>query len=473
MRLISRWIFSLLFLHSIFSPALGQGHRISVCINNLPDSPVILSHRLGMKFFTDDTVKTDQKGCAVFEAGTPLPQGMYQLVLPDKKYVEFFISENQFFSFKTSSKNPSEDVVFGNSRENTVFTVWQHGMNRNRKEISTLQGKLKEGVAVADSARKYAARIKEIQQTIAESWDQVLHDLNGTFAGAFVNGLKPLKFPDNLQNPRSENDMLQRYQFGSSHFFDGVDFNDERLLRTPIFESKLDQYFSQVVAPIPDSIIKMADRVIALAKPKPEIYQFVVQFLLNLYTEPKIMGFDAVYVHLAEKYYLNGGAPWIDASNLQGIRTRVGELKPLLIGNPAPPLEGLVTLSGEAVGLKTVRESILILYFWEPDCSFCKEATPKLLSIYPVLKEKGVEILALNTRTDKESWRQYIEANKLSWINAYSPDKAQNMIRNYNAWSTPKIIILDQARRIIAKDITVENVQPFLDQYFRMTGRKG
>jgi thiol-disulfide isomerase/thioredoxin len=468
MTFLKRWIPGFLVLLFLHGPLTGQGHRITVCVKGLPDSVVILSHRFGMKFFTDDTVRTDHKGCAVIQGEVPLAQGMYQVVLPDKKYVEFFIPENQVFSIKTTAFNPSEDVSFTNSRGNTVFTAWQHGMNRNRKEISALQGKLKQGVEVADSARKYVDRIKEVQLTVSESWDKVVKDLDGTLAGAFVNGLKPLKYPENLQSPRSENEMLKRYQFTSDHFFDGVNFSDERLLRTPLFESKLDQYFSQVIAPVPDTLVKAADRVIAMARLKPEVYQYVVQFLLNLYTEPKIMGFDAVYVYLAENYYLNGRAPWIDPSNLQGIRARVAEIKPLLLGNPAPPLEGLVDPEGQTVTLEGIGKPILILYFWEPDCGFCKEATPQLVALYPSLKENGIEILAINTRTDKESWKQYIEAQKPGWINAYSPGKVQSILKNYNAWNTPKIVILDKDRKIIAKDITIDNVQPFLEQYLRM-----
>jgi len=36
---------------------------------------------------------------------------------------------------------------------------------------------------------------------------------------------------------------LAPYRFVKNHFWDDVLFNDDRLLRTPFFESKLDEYF--------------------------------------------------------------------------------------------------------------------------------------------------------------------------------------------------------------------------------------
>ncbi len=87
---------------------------------------------------------------------------------------------------------------------------------------------------------------------------------------------------------------------------------------------------------MPDSIIPAVERVIAMTGREGETYQFTVQHLLNLYSEPEIMGTDAVYVYMAENYYLNGHASWVDEQNLNEIQWRVNELKPLLIGSPAP-----------------------------------------------------------------------------------------------------------------------------------------
>ena len=51
-------------------------------------------------------------------------------------------------------------------------------------------------------------------------------------------------------------DSLYPYYYVKNHFWDDVVFNDNRLLRTPFFEDKLDEYFKNYVSREPDSIIE-------------------------------------------------------------------------------------------------------------------------------------------------------------------------------------------------------------------------
>ena len=177
------------------------------------------------------------------------------------------------------------------------------------------------------------------------------------------------------------------------------------------------------------------------------------------------MGTDAVYVYIAEKYYLAGQTPWMDSTNLQGIAVRVGELKPLLLGKVAPVLDGLVNTDEQPVEIKNIKSKYLILYFWSPDCSFCKEATPKLNSHYAELKQMGVEVVAVDTHMDKDLWIKFITDNQLNWINVYSPKNARKIVEKFQAFTTPTLYILDAGRRIIAKSISVDQVGPFIKQY--------
>ena len=50
------------------------------------------------------------------------------------------------------------------------------------------------------------------------------------------------------------------------------------------------------------------------------------------------MGMDAVFVHMAEKYYTPELATWVSASQLERVKERAEQLKPILIGQPAIPL---------------------------------------------------------------------------------------------------------------------------------------
>ncbi len=455
---------------SCFS-SFSQGHRITVFLPDLPGKDIILSHRIGLKFFTDDTVRLQQDGHAIFSGDTLLPEGMYQIVLPDKKYIEFFLGPVQFFDLRTRTGALNDSLVFIGSKENSLFISWQNEYAKIRNRTGAIQEKLKKGGLTADSAQILNRDLRTLQAKGNQVWDEYTKALEGTLPGRFIKGLRPFKIPENLSSPKTQDEQYKQYLFIRTHFFDNVDFSDERLVRTPLIETKLDQYFTQLVPPFPDSIISEVKLLIDKARSKPQMFQFVSQYLLNLYSDPKYMGTDAVYVWLAETVYLSGQAFWIDASNLQGIRARVAEMKPLLLGTPAPELVGLLKPDDSPLFLKLIPDRFLILLFWEPDCSHCKEITPKLFKEYVQLKTMGAEVIALNTRTEKDSWIKFIDENKLNWINAYSPTHYREITERYQAWSTPRIFILDHNRKIIGKDISHDQIIPFLKQEIEREGK--
>jgi thiol-disulfide isomerase/thioredoxin len=463
---IKRLSITITFILGFWSSAFsGQGYRIQVSVPDLPEQPVILSHRFGMKFYTDDTVRTDKSGSAVFEGKTTLPRGMYQLVFPDKKFAEFFLDKDQVFSLSTKAANPEATLRFRGSDENTKFVEWQQEYTANRSRSSRIQERLKKGNLPADSSAILKVALQKIQEENNQLWDTAIKELDGTLPGKFIRGLKPVIIPASMGKPGTPENQMAQYEYVRYHFFDGVDFSDDGLLRTPLIETKLDQYFRQIAPPMPDTLIRDAERIIELARPVKDMYQFVVQYLFNLYSDPQIMGTDAVYVFIARKYYLSGQTPWIDSANLNGIRYRVGEIEPLLLGKQAPKLEGLLDRNDKPLDIGQIRSKYLILYFWSPECGFCKEATPKFVKLYPELKKMDVEVLAINTRLDKGEWMKFIDEHQLDWMNVYCPQTVKEIMEKYQAFSTPTIYILDSQRRIIGKNISWEQVMPFFKQY--------
>ena len=89
----------------------------------------------------------------------------------------------------------------------------------------------------------------------------------------------------------------------------------------------------KVILQIPDSLINAADRLIKKAEASDEIFKFTLVYLLNKYASSKVMGFDAVYVHVGKKYYCEEKrAYWADEAGLLRICKRVETLEKLLIG---------------------------------------------------------------------------------------------------------------------------------------------
>ena len=98
----------------------------------------------------------------------------------------------------------------------------------------------------------------------------------------------------------------------------------------------MDYYIKKLTPQIPDSINAAADRFIGKAKANDELFKYAVHYITNKYEKSKIMGMDAVFVHMAEEYYMKGEAFWVDSTNLAKITERAKTLSPLLLGKVAP-----------------------------------------------------------------------------------------------------------------------------------------
>ena len=436
-----------------------QGYKIEASIKGVKDTSLILSYRYGTKFYSVDTARTDSYGNAIFSDTLDLNRGMYQVILPDKSFIDFFIDDSQNINI-TSVKNTLVDSLHSeNSFPNEQFFLWQAENQKLRKRAQSLQKKTESLAADSPEQVVYQKELSQLREENKALWDNTIDKLSTFLPGKFLKGMRPFVVPDAVaKGPNGEIDQRAQYEYYKAHFFDAVDFSDAALIRTPLIQSKLEQFFTRVVPALPDSVIVYSKNVVDLTQEGSEIFQFVVQFLLNKYSDPKIMGMDAVYVYIADNYYLNGLAFWMEDNMLKSIRSRVETLRPLLLGKKPPALKGLETPEGERIDVDDINAEFIILYFWEPDCSFCKTETPKLKSVYDQLRNKNIEVVAVNTRLEKEPWEKFIVEHELNWINVFAPHDVRNVLKDYEAFSTPKLFILDKDKHIVAKDIAVDQV---------------
>jgi thiol-disulfide isomerase/thioredoxin len=176
------------------------------------------------------------------------------------------------------------------------------------------------------------------------------------------------------------------------------------------------------------------------------------------------MGHDAVMVKLADDIYLSGKADWTTKEFRDDLSKQVELLRNNLIGLKAKDLI-MNSYKGTFVSLYDIEKDFTILYFWEPNCGHCKEATPKLKAYYEKAKNEGVEVFAVCTVDDKPAWTKYIEENGLTWINGWDPERKTYFDFYYNVQSTPMIYILDRNKKIIAKKLSVDDIPSFIDNY--------
>jgi peroxiredoxin len=184
------------------------------------------------------------------------------------------------------------------------------------------------------------------------------------------------------------------------------------------------------------------------------------------YINPEYMGQDAVFVHIFEKFINTGEAEFFTEKYRKIINDRAYSLMANLIGQPAANLE-MVDTSGKSQSLYNVDAKFIVVCFWDPTCSHCKEEVPKLDSIYEAKwKQEGVKMYGVLVDGGQENWRKFIRDHNLKdWLHVYQT-KAQNdadIAANkpgyrqlFDVYQTPTLFLLDKDKRIIAKKLTYQ-----------------
>ncbi len=459
-------IFAYLVLCAL--PASAQkGFHIKVTVNGLPkDSICYLANYYGNKQYIQDSARVDANGTVVFKSDTLLPRGIYLFVLPDRRYFEMIVDREQRFTLETDTSDYVAQMKVSGSKDNQAFYDYLRLVGNISKRAETIRQEIESAADNSFEKETAQQKMQKLNEEMTENKNQFIKNNPDAFLSKVFKATKEIDIPEAPLLPNGTRDSLFPYRYYKAHFFDNIDMTDDRLLRTPVFHPKLEQYFTKVIAQIPDSIMAAADYVVSLTRPNKEMFKYVVWWITGHYETSNIMGFDAVFVHMVEKYYTPDQAFWVDSTTLYKIRERARVLKPILLGKKLRNLV-LKDTAGIYRSLYDIRTPYTLVYIWDPDCGHCKKATPRLKSLYDKAKPHGFEIYAVNNEVERDKWLKFIREHKLNWINVADMEFRDNYRYELDIHSTPQMFLLDKDKKIKAKRIDVETLSEILAKEFR------
>lgn len=462
--------FCLLYSFTIKS----QNYNIDVHLIGSTDSTAYLAHYFDGRIFADDTTQL-VNGKGLFTKEKTLDEGIYVIYLPSQKYFDLLIGKDQEFSISADPLNFIETTKINGAKESEAFHDFQKFMKSQNEKSKKIQEAYKASKDNTKEKENYQEAYKQTDKDVRAYIQKLNQDYpNGSFVAKFAQLTLSPKIPDfsaeiPASTPNRDQEIKKKsYLYNKDHYFDYVDFSDNRFLRTPILKNKLEFFYEKILIQSPDTIVKEATTLIEKSRSDQEFFQYLVQYSLNYAVKSKIMGMDAAFVTLAKKYYLSGEANWADSTLLANIRDRVIKLQFNLIGMKSKDLK-METPEGEFVSLHEVEAPFTILYFWEPDCGHCKKATPRLkLEILDKYKKLGVKVFAVCTQNEKEEWEKFIaEKDLFDFINCYDPHYQTNFRIYYDVFSTPTMYLLDKDKKIIAKRLDIDTLKSFLEHEFQ------
>lgn len=435
-------------------------YEIKLSIDGMTDSLYYLAHFNGDTFLVKDTIVLKEQESIVFEGDSMLPQGVYLLVNSSKRRVfDFIIGEDQNFSISGDSATLPMHIRVKGSVENSAFFDYIQFISGMSEEINPLRQKLTGNELSENQKSALQQQINSINQKVTNFQHQFFNKHTGLFSAKFLEAGGEIKIPDSILFNK-----IKVRPYYVMHFWDNFDLSDDRMLRTPIFQQKLNQYFDQIVNPHPDSICSACDRVISLASNSVEIQKYLLWELLVKYQKSDIMGYDAIYVYLADKYFKTTPPLWLSESTKKTIQQQADIHRPLLIGKIAPNILAMDTTGHNVEALFGVDAQYTLLLFWESHCFHCKQEIPKIADL---VRDYGklydIKIFAVGTDTSEIIWKQTIEKMGYSWIHVNGNQAlTTDYHKLYNIYSTPVVFVLDREKRIIAKRILSDQILSLL-----------
>jgi len=459
-----------------------QGHKIEVTIKPYKNQWIYLAYYYGGIKALADSAFLDGNSQGVFTGTQTLPQGIYIVASPAKSILfEMLVPEDQQFSVSMDTIAPDASLQFSGSDENQRFMQYTGFIGSRAPALEKARKELE------------AAKTDVEKKVLQEQWEKknseiddyrldVIKKYPGSLLGMLFKAMQETPYPPDLLNPKTRADTLAQYRFGKEHYWDNIDLMDGRLVRTPIFENKLKTYLNNLVLPDADSIIYEQNWMMALGRNDPEMQRYLISYFIDNYMYPKIMGQDKVFLHTYERYVANNNpvTSWLNEKQRKAITERAYMVMANQLGAPAYDM-ALVDTAGKVKNLYDLKGDYTVIAFWDPNCGKCREELPKMDSLYKAWwKKMNIQVYSVMVNEDAlNDWKTFIRVTGKDWVHVHQTkemrqeeEKSQqpNFRQLYDMRSTPTLFLLDKDKRILAKNIALEDLENFLKQKINPKG---
>lgn len=232
-----------------------------------------------------------------------------------------------------------------------------------------------------------------------------------------------------------------------------------RAQQYPELSAKLEQYFTALAGESAALQKEECDFLISSCQDSL-VRQFVTLRIYDHYLQSKIMGDDAVAVHIAQKWLLPGLVAMHSPTDLLNAQIFVEFNRRSLIGCKAPSLN----LSGPDGSPVTVPASgrYSVLYFYDSGCSSCKLESARLQKLVASAAYE-LDAVAIYVGADSLAWAQYrpsLEGLRHAWDPAVDSDWQ----RKYGVLQTPRMFLISPEGLIVGRGLDTPALQLLLNR---------
>ncbi|TXF90780.1 redoxin domain-containing protein [Neolewinella aurantiaca] len=435
-----------------------ESPNIRVEIGGVPLQGALLIGQFAEQQFRADEAIVEGNA-VVFKRDEPYKPGHYYCYFSDGAAVQLLIDQDQTFSLSApTAQNALRDMKVEGSVENELFyelLKFEAGQQEDFRQL---------GDAVR-SASPGSPEYEKLQADRKALVDQRLEYQNKLFAkhpkSLFTSFKRAGRNPQlrDVRLPDGTIDEQAQVAAFREDFWNDVDFNDIRLLNTPVIFNKLKRYIQELTPQNADAIIESSDKLISKVLDKPEFFKFFANWITLQYEPGKttVMDGAAIHVHMIQNYFTKERAFWSDSMTVYGLQQRADQMAYSLVGQKGPDIT-VPDMNGTPRRLYDLKKPFIAVYMYNPECEHCIEETPKFVKVMNELKSE-LDVYAIALDTDQTKWKNFVKANGMSeWTNVYDPTN-RSIFKTYYVDNTPELYLLNKDRVIVGKNLKVAQLK--------------
>ncbi|WP_293887079.1 MULTISPECIES: DUF5106 domain-containing protein [unclassified Sphingobacterium] len=244
------------------------------------------------------------------------------------------------------------------------------------------------------------------------------------------------------------------------HFWDQFDMQDTALVKNPEKGEQQLADFLGLLTKTPDSATR--DKAVAMMLDKAKVNRtsfdyFIKQYEHYLYDGNSPMRNDRAYESVLRYLISTDRLTDLEKEAYRPIYTLVRQNN---VGHTATDFSFELP-NGQKQKLSETDAKFMLLMFYDPDCSHCKETihqlrdNPQLVQLFTQLQ---IQVLAIDPWGDRSKWKQYQSELSYQWINGLDTDRQILSANLYDLKASPTIYLLDEHKKVLLKDTYLENV---------------
>ena len=451
-------ISAIIIFISVILPVHAQNYILDAQINKLDSKRAYLAGIQGEKNSLLDSASV-LDGRFTFPLKNNYKPGLYRIFLDEVNkseagFIDFiFNAENVRLEAEFDALTESMKII--TSDENEILYAFLTIQGSYSRKFIHLKSLLDEYSPKDPFYLILSDEFIEIQQNNS----QVLMDLVEMLPGSIASSIIKMNLLPIIHPSITGTELTEYYR---EHFFDLLNFTDERLLNSQVYDKKILEFLGFYRDPLlnpseqEQSFIAGVDKVMDKASVNPVIYDYILNFLIDGFEKLKL---ESVLVHIAENY-IEGGCE-TDSKKL--MEKRLEGYQKMAVGKKVSDII-MLNENGKQVRLYDLKNDYILVLFWASWCPHCTNMLPQLKKWYDT-KSINLQVYAVSIDSSRFEWEENLMLNNYPWINTCTfagwNDKAA---RDYNLYATPTMFLLDRERKIIAKPMTYREFRREVDK---------